>query len=607
MTLQNLDVSNFSPFASFIAMRARVSHPDKGNFVDDVSAALIPPQGWKDVRVMPQPATIGIQPEFVVALTEERPISWDKTWSLENTLHHLLVGFCEGDFALVYVSDSQLKLRLQEALIQGDIKEWRCVEQDVLNTAFLFDKKLRALWLGATHRSVDVRPNTKVISGSNVREAVEPFGDATFMPSAARSGMAGVSLKRSSIWRGGKSSWDSFCTNGWLLINAMREAVQSGNLAQDIHPALASWCGSFAGVSGAYDVCMADAEAFDPEAPILNRLEELKDFQITLLPRPVGSAQPLEAVFLRLLDESSGLIAEVVITPRIDLERVRFRVDWSNVGVKDVRDRFSAIIEPNSELLRIYYDTGHTISGASLSKSAMQDNDFTHFVDGDFSMPAPTNRFKIKQEKPSGANMTTWVLQMSQGTDQSLFSWVRRFGLTQLSLAQLATGQTWLYCDDGSGEIADFLHVHIPPNATPRITALHVKGAHSDSPDREISVSAFEVVAGQAIKNLRQILAQTIMTKVTDAIAKAGAPRVWDTPWPAPSSPIAQAALQAALANIGAQCDYEVVIVQPHVRRTYYDANLNSVPAKKLRTLLFGALAMARSSGATFRVVIDDQ
>ena len=179
--------------------------------------------------------------------------------------------------------------------------------------------------------------------------------------------------------------------------------------------------------------------------------------------------------------------------------------------------------------------------------------------------------------------------------------------MRQLGLTQLVTGQTWLYCDDGSGEIADFLHVHLPKNATPRITALHVKGAHSTSPSREISVSAFEVVAGQAIKNLRQILAQTIMAKVTDAIAKAGAPRVWDTPWPAPSSLVAQAALQAALTNIGSQCDYEVVIVQPHVRRTFYNANINSVPAMKLRTLLFGALSMARSSGATLRVVIDDQ
>jgi hypothetical protein len=115
------------------------------------------------------------------------------------------------------------------------------------------------------------------------------------------------------------------------------------------------------------------------------------------------------------------------------------------------------------------------------------------------------------------------------------------------------------------------------------------------------------VVAGQAIKNLCQILAKTILLKVTDAIANAGPPRVWDAPWPAPSSPVAQVALQVALANIGAQCEYEVVIVQPHVRSTFYNAKINSEPAKKLRTLLFGALAMAKASGATLRVVIDDQ
>ena len=59
----------------------------------------------------------------------------------------------------------------------------------------------------------------------------------------------------------------------------------------------------------------------------------------------------------------------------------------------------------------------------------------------------------------------------------------------------------WLACDDGAMEIADFILFEAGPPGL--IEVIHVKGAHSSSPNRGISVSAYEVVVGQAVKNLR--------------------------------------------------------------------------------------------------------
>ena len=54
--------------------------------------------------------------------------------------------------------------------------------------------------------------------------------------------------------------------------------------------------------------------------------------------------------------------------------------------------------------------------------------------------------------------------------------------------------------------------------------------------------------------------------------------------------------------------DCEVVIVQPHVRKSDFEkkvANKDTVGASQLRTLLFGVESLARAVNANFRVIAD--
>ncbi|MCC6243027.1 MAG: hypothetical protein IT353_09315 [Gemmatimonadaceae bacterium] len=61
-----------------------------------------------------------------------------------------------------------------------------------------------------------------------------------------------------------------------------------------------------------------------------------------------------------------------------------------------------------------------------------------------------------------------------------------------------------------------------------------------------------------------------------------------------------------ALDQLGANYDCEVIIVQPHVRKSDFERNPRTVGASQLKALLFGVESVARAVNARFRVVADD-
>jgi hypothetical protein len=87
-----------------------------------------------------------------------------------------------------------------------------------------------------------------------------------------------------------------------------------------------------------------------------------------------------------------------------------------------------------------------------------------------------------------------------------------------------ATG--WLICDDGSMESADFIHF-ADTVTPPRLSLIHVKGSGSATADRGISVSDYEVVVGQAVKNLRYLDRTNIAEKLGFEAGKKIASAAW--------------------------------------------------------------------------------
>lgn len=108
------------------------------------------------------------------------------------------------------MSDSDLKAYLHESLSLDEIPHLSPVDEALLIAAFIQGNALRTLWLGGTHRNVSVKPNSKILSGESLGDAIDPFGDNTFIAGAVRSSTAGVSLKRSGVWFGPKKKLGGF-------------------------------------------------------------------------------------------------------------------------------------------------------------------------------------------------------------------------------------------------------------------------------------------------------------------------------------------------------------------------------------------------------------
>lgn len=208
----------------------------------------------------------------------------------------------------------------------------------------------------------------------------------------------------------------------------------------------------------------------------------------------------------------------------------------------------------NAEYLTIYFDTGHTFSRGQFYTTQFRDARF-----GDWRW-VTMNGFNVGQEKPLEGRRFA-VENIGNDDDESLFGLVARHW-PDLEGRGAPTG--WLVCDDGAMESADFIHFDDSPDA-PHLTLIHVKGSHSEGGG--LSVSDYEVVVGQAVKNLRHIdgghLAEKLEANKNTQLRGA----VWRNGVHQQN----RDGVLAALAAAGSRMKKTVVVLQPRVRRTNYD------------------------------------
>ena len=171
----------------------------------------------------------------------------------------------------------------------------------------------------------------------------------------------------------------------------------------------------------------------------------------------------------------------------------------------------------------------------------------------------------------------------------SLFCWVQQ------------THKGWLACDDGANEKADF--IHLDDSAKPPVLSLiHVKSAKSDKPSRRLSVAAYEVVTGQAIKNVQWLDKQTLAKGLGDAARASN--HFWKD-----GGLAAKDDFIAAIDAVGDNYVRRVVIVQPHVTEAAMKKadtakdGVNRLRLDQLNTLLASAWRSCNGLGADFRVI----
>ena len=175
--------------------------------------------------------------------------------------------------------------------------------------------------------------------------------------------------------------------------------------------------------------------------------------------------------------------------------------------------------------------------------------------------------------------------------DRPIFAWV---------VAHYTDG--WLTCDDGSGEIADFVHLD-PAGA---VSLIHVKGASSRSAGRLVAVSPHEIVTSQAAKNMvyrdkRLLLRHLSASRVDRPASWSAGQRVAD-----------RTDLLDMLQCTDASDPLPVIVVQPHVSKQVRERALATAAAggsddlfrlHRLEALLNVCNGAVSALGAEFAVI----
>ncbi|MBB5835861.1 hypothetical protein [Kribbella italica] len=487
-----------------------------------------------------------------------------------DTSNYLTVLLRIGRLIAVH-ADPLVVDRLQRWLDKAPRPAARRVPPEVLETALLQGAS-KGLWLRNTHRRRATKPDTKTISGLSLRDALSPFEDAGYAMGSARAlldddpdrtalqGTVGTTPRKSSVWLKASTDFVSFAAAVGELLSLLEQELAAGVSFGHGLPHLARAVDDLTGVFGAYEVRTPPPEDL-PDLPGIG--EEL-----------IAAAEILEdsVIGVHGKDNSADLVVDVgfggsisgafAIVPKPADDGFQLSVGYAdrpnNPSDPQVACQIMDALE-HTELLTIYYRSGHTFTDGRIWRDQVPVAPFGNWAFEDFTT------FALDREKPirpqdGRRSATPQEIHdlIGRPEDQSLFGWVVRH-----------FGAGWLTCDDGSGEAADFFH--ISPGGT--LSAIHVKGAHSASPRRRVAASAYEVVVGQAVKNLSFNDVERLRSRLHRA--PVGRPACWTDSTRTPD----RSDFLEALELRNATDDHRVVVVQPHLSyATYQRLRADSVP-----------------------------
>lgn len=540
-------------------------------------------------------ASIGELEAGFIHYAEQRQATWTTDPAVQDVIQHLVLICRREHHIAIYASDHRfrevLRNKFQDLTATTGLGATDPISPGELNAAFV-QGPTRTLWLGGTHSRTSVKADSKVLAGLDLRDALDPLGDQSYYFSAARTVVQGVKVpvgvtpRRSSIWAGISTTWKDFLETVQLLLRHLSLIIEPNHAPL---PVLALSTSDTSRVQNAFDVSLQPPEllADDPTIDEETRADaERWAFRSYLkVTKTDGADFEARAFFDR---EPLG-----TLDFEIDLslpQRVKLKVggEPESVATADLHEQARRHCEKRT-WLKIRYDSGHTISDGSVFEVRFRDMPFRNFAWADL------NSYVINQEKPA-------TLQ-ELGKHNSLFDWVQHCW-PNLNTSDSQPGG-WLACDDRPMEIADFVHLQ-EASEPPVLTLIHVKAAKNSSPNREISVSAYEVVVGQAIKNLRRMDRTLLEKDLVEGLSNKVGQLVWHNRQQRNREQFLQ-----ALETVGDNYERKLVILQPHVAKHRHDlARKNGKGAeltrlKQLDTLLLAADADAHALGASLTVIGD--
>lgn len=533
---------------------------------------------------------------------------WSPLAAILDVCHaYFSVGMTNG-YVVLHCSDNEVKDMVLELLDSNELPLEK-VAREVLNYAFIAKSAVKTIWLHGIHSRTQVKADSKALTGSNLRLALDPSADQSYSYNSMRGTVdlskkertLGINLNDAYLWLYRLSSWKELldiCDQLTSILRGARGKTIGAPLDTVSHP-----ISNISAANGAFDFAIADPS--DPAATQYGATQAALMAKIAseFLYEIDPAVQPDSVARVRIHHVSSGLrsyIGEIHATPILKNKKMSFSTAKVNIARGQSRklDEFARVFSHPS-LIRVWYDSGHAIAGGACYQLGYRSVPFRGLCWGDFT------NFDLLKEKP---NTPASQFSSSIGTDDSLFSWVykalerggRRGG--PLSHLRMKTSDDWLLCDDGSGEVADFVHATTNEGAH-HLTLIHVKAANSNRPDRKISVSAHDVVINQAVKNIGSLSKENLISGLSSRVKPASHKAAWTVKNNVITAVPASDFVSAISSWSPGRVRCHVVIVQPHTLRRVYRRASTSKSYLQLCTLLNAAAIQVAGMGGVLTVV----
>jgi hypothetical protein len=517
---------------------------------------------------------------------EKQQAAWTLNPDVVDETNHLLLVFRMKHHVAIYLSDTRWRSAIVKHFGEKGSKGLgllRKIEPGFLNAAFVRGPA-KTLWLSGTHARTSIKADNKILSGIELQDALDPVGDQTYYFTAARCALeldptvlaVGTSPRGSRIWISTSRDWKEVrkaLTATLTHLEGIRAPVRAPL------PVVAVSSVDTTSVDAAFDLAVIPPELLSDD-PLI-RDEERAEME----------EWAYYTTFRVLSSKGADLRAEVVLkgapigTVELEMDlREPGEATWvvngtavSNKTRDDFARALTVLRRPN--WVKIWYDSGHTISDGQVFELRHRDVPFTDFSWVDFS------EYDVTKEKPSALDLKII------GEEDSLFCWVKN----QWPLATLGNAQGgWLACDDGAMEIADFIHLD-DKSHPPKLSLIHVKASDDDKAARGVSVSKYEVVTSQAIKNLRSLDRWILAEGLRGGLNKSVGKLLWHNRRAAKGG---REAMLDVLDKIGASYERQVVVIQPRLtkaRELLARNKPNSPDAARLRQLHTLLLAQANA------------
>jgi hypothetical protein len=525
----------------------------------------------------------GLQLHGIAYLRESQPV-WAPESTLTDRVHEFVAVAIKGRHLAVCASESVLR-----DWAAARLKSARAAPVDTIERAFV-GTGATAMWLRGVHTPTSSKPTAKSLLGPALEDALDPLGDQTFFYSAVRTTVpikqknakrdsaVGASPANARIWLNRPEDWESFCHD----LEAVIDRAAAPPKAVKRYPALAQHLPDLAAVKKAYAIAVVPLELLSDTDEDLRDLAQQwaygAEFDVS------GTNGPSLEADVRMEGVATGRVAlDVTFSDKIKIE-----ARWLPGPAGDPVRRaefLERVVE--ADWLKIYYDGGITVAGKNAYRTAWRDQPF----DWDF---VDLSGYEVKEEKPklhSGLNLSQCIGEpKGDGTpDNSLFGYVVRQAFN--------TG--WLASDDGSMELADFIQVD---PATSTVTLIHAKASKSKAASRRASVSQYEVVVGQAVKNLRHLDRTVLADRLEAGKDKKIARAVWHDG----NRVTDRSGMIAAVKGLGEGYQKRVIVFQPQLTQREWNACAGPqrtatgdrlIRLRQLDTLMLSARLSARAVG----------